>query len=68
MLITIEPGFIITIPEEITKKLNLSDGDLLDIYEENGCIRIDPCKGWSKEYEDELRAGLNKVADDLLSE
>ena len=68
MLITIEPGFIITIPEEITKKLNLSDGDKIDIYEENGGIRIVPCKGWSKEYENELRTGLNKVADDLLSE
>ena len=68
MLITIEPGFIITIPEEITKKLNLSDGDLLDIYEENGCIRIDPCKGWSKEYREELQRSIDKVSEDLISD
>ena len=68
MLITIEPGFIITLPEEITKKLNLSDGDKVDIYEENGCIWIVPYKKRSKEYEDELQGSIDKLAEDLISD
>lgn len=68
MLIELEPNNTITIPEQLTKELNLSEGTVVDIFEKDGCIHIVPCQKWSKVYEEELRRDLDAVAESLISD
>ena len=50
----------ITIPKELIDKLGLSEGDKLEIYEQEGIICIMPVVVYSKDYVDRL---LNDVAE-----
>ena len=45
----------ITIPKELVDKLSLSEGDKLEVYEENGIICIMPVVVYPKKYLEELR-------------
>jgi AbrB family looped-hinge helix DNA binding protein len=45
----------ITIPKELVDKLGLSEGDKLDIYEQDGILCIMPVVVYPKKYLDELR-------------
>lgn len=51
----------ITIPKEIVKKMGLSEGDKLEIYEHNGAIYVVPVAVYPKTYIDELRTEINEV-------
>lgn len=51
----------ITIPKEIIVKLGLSEGDKLDIFEQNGTICMLPVVVYPKKYIDELRDELGEV-------
>lgn len=51
----------ITIPKEIIIKLGLSEGDKLDIFEENGSICIMPVVVYPKKYLNELQEEINTV-------
>jgi len=56
----------ITIPKELVDKLGLSEGDKLDIYEENGLICIMPVVVYPKKYlaalREEIEATKTKIA------
>ena len=45
----------ITIPKELVDKLGLSEGDKLEVFEQNGLICIMPVVVYPKKYLDELR-------------
>lgn len=51
----------ITIPREIVMKLGLSEGDKLDIVEQDGTICMMPVVVYSKKYLDELRSEIDEV-------
>lgn len=51
----------ITIPKEIVTKLGLSEGDKLDIYENDGMICIMPVTVYPKKYVDALRSEVEQV-------
>ena len=51
----------ITIPKEIVTKLGLSEGDKLDIYENDGIICIMPVTVYPKKYVDALRSEVEQV-------
>ena len=55
----------ITIPKEIVVKLGLSEGDKLDIYEDEGMICIMPVVVYPKKYVDELKEEIAGVKDRL---
>ena len=45
----------LTIPKELVDRLGLSEGDKLEIYEQEGVICIMPVVVYPKKYLDELR-------------
>ncbi len=45
----------ITLPKELVEKLGLSEGDKLELLEEEGTIRIMPVAVYPKKYLDELK-------------
>ena len=51
----------ITIPKGIVKKLNLQEGDKLEIYEQDGEIRIVPVAVCPVGYLEELEAMKNEL-------
>lgn len=51
----------ITIPKEIIVKLGLSEGDKLDIFEQDGTICMLPVVVYPKKYLEELRGELDEV-------
>ena len=57
----------ITIPKEIIVKLGLSEGDKLDVFEEDGTIRMLPVVVYPKKYIDELRDELGEVKTKVAS-
>lgn len=57
----------ITIPKEIIIKLGLSEGDKLDIFEENGSICIMPVVVYPKKYLNELQEEINTVKTKIAS-
>lgn len=57
----------ITIPKEIIIKLGLSEGDKLDIFEENGSICIMPVVVYPKKYLNELQEEINAVKTKIAS-
>ena len=50
----------ITIPKEIIKRLNLSEGDKFEIYEKDGMIYMVPVVVYPKKYVDDL---LNEITE-----
>lgn len=51
----------ITIPKDIVKALNLSEGDKLDISIEDGVIVITPIVVYSKSYIESLRNEIDDI-------
>lgn len=51
----------ITIPKEIIVKLGLSEGDKLDIFEQDGTIYMLPVVVYPKKYLNELREEIEEV-------
>ena len=51
----------ITIPKEIVTKLGLSEGDKLDIFENDGMICMMPVTVYPKKYVDSLRSEVEEV-------
>lgn len=57
----------ITIPKEIVSKLGLSEGDKLDIYENDGVICIMPVTVYPKKYVESLRKEVEQVKENIKS-
>ncbi len=55
----------ITIPKEIVAKLGLSEGDKLDIYENDGVICIMPVTVYPKKYVESLRKEVEQVKENI---
>ena len=55
----------ITLPKDIVKKLGLSEGDKLEITEQNGVISIVPVTVYPKRYLDDLHAEILQVKEDI---
>jgi len=51
----------ITIPKELIRKLGLSEGDKLEIFERDGIICIMPVVVYPKKYVDELREEIEET-------
>lgn len=57
----------ITIPKEIIMKLGLSEGDKLDIFEQDGTICMMPVVVYPKKYLDELREEIDEAKAKIAS-
>lgn len=57
----------ITIPKEIIVKLGLSEGDKLDIFEQDGTICMMPVVVYPKKYIDELRGEIDEAKAKIAS-
>ena len=57
----------ITIPKEIVTKLGLSEGDKLDIFENDGMICIMPVTVYPKKYVEALRSEVKQVKTNIKS-
>ena len=57
----------ITIPKEIIVKLGLSEGDKLDIFEQDGTICMMPVVVYPKKYLDELREEIDEAKAKIAS-
>ena len=66
MLVELRTKTQVTIPKEIVARLGLSEGDQLDIREEDGAITLVPVAIYPKKYlndlEQEIRAVKAKLA------
>ena len=51
----------VTIPKSIVKRLNLNEGDKLEIYEQDGEIRIVPVAVYPVSYIEELKEELDRL-------
>ena len=56
-----------TIPKEIIVKLGLSEGDKLDIFEQDGTICMMPVVVYPKKYLDELRGEIDEAKAKIAS-
>ena len=61
MLVELRAKSQVTIPKDIVSKLGLSEGDKLDIREQNGSITIIPVVVYPKKYIDELEKEIREV-------
>ena len=57
----------INIPKEIIVKLGLSEGDKLDIFEQDGTICMMPVVVYPKKYLDELRGEIDEAKAKIAS-
>ena len=57
----------ITIPKEIIVKLGLSEGEKLDIFEQDGTICMMPVVVYPKKYLDELRGEIDEAKAKIAS-
>lgn len=57
----------ITISKEIILKLGLSEGDKLDIFEQDGTICMMPVVVYPKKYFDELRGEIDEAKAKIAS-
>ena len=67
MLAELRPKSQITIPKEIIVKLGLSEGDKLDIFEQDGTICMMPVVVYPKKYLDELRGEIDEAKAKIAS-
>ena len=67
MLTVLRPKSQITIPSTIIQNLGLNEGDQLDIYEDNGSIRLMPVTVYPKGYVDQLHSEINQLKADIKS-
>ena len=57
----------ITIPKEIIVKLGLSEGDKLEIFEQDGTICMIPVVVYPKKYLDDLREEIDEAKAKIAS-
>lgn len=57
----------VTIPKEIILKLGLSEGDKLDIFEQDGAICMLPVAVYPKKYLNELRSEIDEAKAKIAS-
>lgn len=57
----------ITIPKEIITSLGLSEGDKLEVYEENGVICLMPVTVYPKKYVEELHNEIEGLKSSISS-
>ncbi len=57
----------VTIPKEIITKLGLSEGDKLDIFEQDGSICIMPVAVYPKKYLEDLKEEISDVKAKIAS-
>lgn len=67
MLVELRQKSQITIPKEIIVKLGLSEGDKLDIFEQDGTICMMPVVVYPKKYLDELRGEIDEAKAKIAS-
>ena len=67
MLTVLRQKSQITIPTSIISTLGLKEGDQLEIYEDNGAIRIVPVVVYPKSYVDQLNSEIKQLKKDLKS-
>lgn len=65
MLAEIRTKSQITIPKEIVNKLGLSEGDKLDIFEQDGTIYLMPVAVYPKKYLDSLKTEIQNVKNNI---
>lgn len=61
MIIELRKKSQITLPKEIVKKLNLKEGDTLDVSIKNGIINIKQVSIYPKDYVENLEKELLKL-------
>ena len=61
MLTELRPKAQITIPKDIVSHLGLSEGDKLEVREQDGVIQIIPVAVYPKRYLDELRSEIDEA-------
>lgn len=67
MLVELRQKSQITIPKEIIVKLGLSEGDKLDIFEQDGTICMMPVVVYPKKYLNELRGEIDEAKAKIAS-
>ena len=67
MLTVLRPKAQITIPSAIVSSLGLKEGDQLDIFEENGSIRMLPVAVYPKSYVDQLHAEISTLKESIAN-
>jgi len=61
MLAELRPKSQITIPKELVERLGLSEGDKLEVFEQNGTICMMPVAVYPKKYLDELKDEIEET-------
>ena len=67
MIATLRKKSQITLPSEIVTKLGLSEGDQLDIKEENGTILLFPMAVYPTKYIEDLKKEVNEIKAKIAS-
>jgi looped-hinge helix DNA binding domain, AbrB family len=67
MLVELRPKSQITIPKELVEKLGLSEGDRLEIVEQDGTLCLMPVVVYPKKYIDELRDEIDEAKAKIAS-
>ncbi len=57
----------ITLPKELVEKLGLSEGDKLEMFEQNGTICMMPVAVYPKKYLDELKGEIEATKAKIAS-
>ena len=65
MLIELRKKSQITVPKSIIKKLNLKEGDKLEIVEKDGGIFLVPVEVYSKEYINDLKEEISYIKEKI---
>lgn len=67
MIATLRKKSQITLPSEIVTKLGLSEGDQLDIKEENGTIMLFPMAVYPTKYIEDLKKEVSEIKAKIAS-
>ena len=67
MIATIRKRSQITLPSEIVTKLGLSEGDQLDIMEQDGTIMLFPMTFYPTKYIDDLKKEVSDIKAKIAS-
>ena len=68
MIIELRQKSQITIPKEIIRKLDLKEGDSLNITIEDGTIRLTPVAIYSRKYVDEIKDEIGRIKERIASD
>ena len=68
MIVELRKKYQITLPKEIVKQLNLSEGDKFDITVEGGYIKLEPVVVYSKQYVEKLTSEIQLLRDEVNAE